>query len=583
MPASLVEGNSLLAVDIGSITTRAALFDVVESQYRFIGLESAPTTAVAPLGNVAYGVQHAIEALQNTLGRPLTNADGHLIVPSLPDGSGVDQFSATFSVGNPIKTIIVGLLPDVSLKSVETLAHSTYTRIVDAIHMNDTRRPEEQLDAVLKYSPELVLMAGGTNGGATHSIQKTLELIGLAAYLIPQAERPALLFAGNEALQASVRSSMKNLTSGVAVAPNVRPLPEVEDLSPAQYTLAQVITNLREREMPELQEIRALAGGFLLPGAYAQGRMVRFLAQYFNTGRGVLGVDLGASALTMTASFGADLHLNVLPQFGIGEPLAALLHHTNLDELARWFPLDQPVERLHEYLLQKSLYPAALPATADELAMEHTLARHLLQLAARTMLGRLPPQYRPKSSLLPYFEPILASGATLTNAPTLGQRLMILLDGLQPAGIATLALDQNNLLAMLGGAAEQNSLLPVQVIDSGALAYLATVISPVSNQAYGVPILRAKLIRADGTESETEVKMGGLHVLPLESGKTARLQLRPLQRADVGLGAGKAGEVDVIGSAMGIVIDARGRPIRLPPEPDKRRELLQRWRSRMEG
>jgi len=32
-----------------------------------------------------------------------------------------------------------------------------------------------------------------------------------------------------------------------------------------------------------------------------------------------------------------------------------------------------------------------------------------------------------------------------------------------------------------------------------------------------------------------------------------------------------------------VVIDARGRPIHLPTDPEKRRELLQRWRSRMES
>jgi hypothetical protein len=135
---------------------------------------------------------------------------------------------------------------------------------------------------------------------------------------------------------------------------------------------------------------------------------------------------------------------------------------------------------------------------------------------------------------------------------------------------------------MLGAVAEQNSLLPVHVIDSGALAYLATVIAPVINNVnYGTPIVRAKIIRSDGSQNETEVKMGALQVLPLESGQTARLQLRPLQRADVGLGPGRAGEVEVIGSALGVVIDARGRPIRLPTEAERRRELLTLWKNKM--
>jgi hypothetical protein len=159
----------------------------------------------------------------------------------------------------------------------------------------------------------------------------------------------------------------------------------------------------------------------------------------------------------------------------------------------------------------------------------------------------------------------------------------MLLDGLQPAGITTLALDQNNLLAMLGATAEVNSLLPVQVIDAGALAYLATVISPVSNASYGTPIVRVKLIREDGTEMSSEVNMGNLQILPLDSGQTARLELRPLQRADVGLGPGRAGALDVIGSSLGVVIDARGRPLQLPSNAGERIKLLKKWLKTVGG
>jgi hypothetical protein len=34
---------------------------------------------------------------------------------------------------------------------------------------------------------------------------------------------------------------------------------------------------------------------------------------------------------------------------------------------------------------------------------------------------------------------------------------------------------------------------------------------------------------------------------------------------------------------LGVVIDARGRPIRLPAEHEKRRDLLGRWQDRMGG
>jgi hypothetical protein len=427
------------------------------------------------------------------------------------------------------------------------------------------------------------LIAGGVDGGASNSIQSLIEVIGLAAYLLPDTKRPAVLYAGNQSLAQTVKNSLGNIASQVQICPNIRPALETEDLAPAQRELANLMVNIRQRQMPELDDLRTLSGGIVLPSSFAQGRMVRFLSNYFGENKFVLNVDIGASATSMIASIENDLHLTVFPQLGLGEALAGLLRYTSLDDIIRWIPLELPVEMVRDYLYQKSLYPSTIPATREEIGIEQALVRQNLQLAARMMLKHFPARLRLRSGLLPPFEPILASGAAITGAPTLGQKLLMLLDGLQPAGITTLALDQNNLLAMLGAAAELNSLLPPQVIDSGALAYLATVIAPISEASYGTPIVKAKLIREDGTEMSSEVNMGNLQILPLDSGQTARLQLRPLHRADVGLGPGRAGEVDVVGSSLGVVIDARGRPLQLPADPATRIQLLKKWLQTVGG
>lgn len=578
MPASLIEGNSLLAVDIGTVTTRAAYFDVVEGRYRFIAMGQSPTTSFAPMKNVAMGVQLAIENLQGLIGKPLIDNDRRLTMPSQPDGVGVDAMVATISAGPAIKTLVVGLLAEVSLKSIQALGQTTYTRIVDTIGLNDQRRPDEQVDAIVRYSPELVLIAGGVDGGATSSIEKVLEIIGLAAYLVPEAKRPAVLYAGNKDLAEAVQASLSSIATQVQITSNVRPSLEVEDLAPAQRDLAHLVVKVREQQMPELTELRQLSGGVMLPSAYSQGRMIRFLSSYFASGKGVLSVDAGAGALSIGTSFEGDLHLNVFPQFGLGEPMAGLLRYASLEDIARWIPLGISPDLVRDYLYQKSLYPAAIPATVEELAIEQAVLRQSLQLAVRLMIAHLPPFQRGRDGLLPAFEPILASGSVVTGAATPGQKLLMLLDGLQPTGITNLALDQNNLLSMLGAAAELNSILPIQVIDSGALSYLATVISPVSKTNYGTPVLQVKLIREDGKEQTSEVRMGNLVILPLETGQIANLELRPLNRADIGFGPGRATALDgVSGSLLGIVIDARGRPLRLPAESEPRRALLAKW------
>jgi len=64
MPVSLVQADSLLAVNIGAAVTRAVFFDVVEGEYRLVASASAPSTTEAPFYDVGEGVRSAINDLQ---------------------------------------------------------------------------------------------------------------------------------------------------------------------------------------------------------------------------------------------------------------------------------------------------------------------------------------------------------------------------------------------------------------------------------------------------------------------------------------------------------------------------------------
>src|SRR5512145_1025204 len=122
MPTSLVQNESILAIEVGAAVTRAVLFDVVEGQYRFVAAGQARTTAEAPFKDVGIGVREAINHLQQVTGSKILAPDNNLITPSQGDGSGVDAVVATISAGPAVKTVIMGLLNDVSLQSARRLA-----------------------------------------------------------------------------------------------------------------------------------------------------------------------------------------------------------------------------------------------------------------------------------------------------------------------------------------------------------------------------------------------------------------------------------------------------------------------------
>src|SRR5512147_811457 len=222
MPASLVQNESILAIDVGASATRAVLFDVVEGQYRFVASGQAPSTAEAPFKDIGIGVREAITNLQKITGAILLGPhDNNLIAPAQPDGSGVDAVIATISAGPAVKTVVVGLLSDVSVQSARRLAQSTYSRIVETLDLSDHRKPDQQMDSIVRSRPDLVVLTGGTDGGASRSIQKMLEAVGLACYLMPMEKRPMILYAGNEKLAHDVQELLGGHAAKLQIAHNV--------------------------------------------------------------------------------------------------------------------------------------------------------------------------------------------------------------------------------------------------------------------------------------------------------------------------------------------------------------------------
>jgi len=577
--------ESLLVVEVGSITTRAILFEVVDEQYRFLGAGVSPTTAIAPYRNISEGVRMALDNLQTITSRSLIDARQQLIIPAQPDGSGVDRFAATISVGEPLKVVVVGLLEDVSLESAIRLAQSTYTRLIQTISLNDKRKTDARMNMLIRARPDLILVAGGTDGGASQSVLALLESVGLACYMLPEDQRPDVLFVGNQSLTDEVKSLLEG-HANLHFTANIRPTLEGEQLDASRTAFAHLYAQLRMKQIHGLEELKAWSSDALYPSAFAFSRVIRFLSKVLNTKKSVMGLDVGASATTLVTAWNSELSLHVFPQFGLGSPsLATLLERVAPGDILRWITTDLTREQLQEYLITKSLYPHSLPGSAEEMVIEQAIARVMIQSALKQAAPEFP---RGLSYLgdgnIPLVEPILATGGILANAPSPAHSALLLLDGLQPVGVTTLILDQNHIAPALGAAATFNQLLAVQVMDSNSFLNLGTVIAPVVNAKFGWPILRAKMTYENGQETNFEVKQGSLEVLPLPYGQTARLQLHPLHKADVGMGLpGRGGGFTVKGGVLGVVIDGRGRPIALPKDLAQRQELNRKWLLNLGG
>jgi hypothetical protein len=571
---SLVDAESVLAVDIGSLNTRALLFDVVDGQYHLISAAVAPSTAGAPFRDVSEGVHLALLRLQEITGRALTNSDAHIIIPSQADGSGIDRLAITTSTGEDLNIVTMGLLSDVSLQSAQRLAGSTYGRVVENIGLNDRRRVESQLDALLQARPDVIIVSGGTEKGATRSVSKLIDLVLMHSRVLPKESRPKVLYCGNSALAKRIKENLERETV-IVVAPNIRPNVDTEDLTPAGTVLAKITARLRTLDIGGLEGLASLSSTPVLPSAFAMGRMMRFSSELSDLSRSTMGVDLGASATTLAIASVDNLQLNVFRGLGMGGALTAALPHMRLDDLARWVPFDIPVSDIRDYLYQKSLFPAMLPMTRETLAIEQAMARQILRIAAQRTLDRWPGTEFS-------FERIFLSGATLTQAASPAQTLLMALDGLQPVGVNVLMLDPYGLSQALGAVAGINTLLPAQIIESGAYANLATVLCPVSSARAGSLIMRLKISYEDNSDTQVDVQQGSLTPLPIRNGQSAHVEVEMLRGAALDPSLPRLKRFRIMGGLCGAVVDARGRPLHLPDDIARRREQILQWTKAVE-
>ena len=565
---SILSYQTLLSIDIGSQHTRAWLFDNVSGEFCLTGGCQVQST-VAFGGNMQGGVWAAIENLQLVTQRRLLAQTGKPIIGQQNQEMGVDRVALSLSAGAPIKTAIVGLSDDGSLAGIRRLASMFYTHETLSLSLNDGLDANSQLAALMQADADLIILAGGSDGGASLPILSAVENIRLVYNLLPRVYKPQIVYAGNNALSEEIVRSLE-VGSDLHLAGNIQPVFGKESREVAWEAMLTAFERIRLRQLPGLQALKRIFGVRVIPTAFAMGRMVKYLNKVAQLEKGVIALDVGAGSTTLVASreghFVASLTRTPIAE-DIGEKTCQW----------SWLPLD--VETTAIYMQNKNLHPAFMASTLEDLAIEHAWTRVRLQDAlARTAMHEPDFEFRSDKGLVGIYEPVILSGESLINVPSLGQTFLMALDALQPRGITTLVLDKDQLLAGLGSMASVEPLLPVQILDKGIFMNLGTVICVDSPAKEGTLVLTIELARDEGKRDVFEILKGSIKRYEVKPGVRVRLYLAPEEHADVGMGrSGLGGWVSVTGGELGVVIDARGRPINLPVEAGIRSDLIRNW------
>jgi hypothetical protein len=79
-----------------------------------------------------------------------------------------------------------------------------------------------------------------------------------------------------------------------------------------------------------------------------------------------------------------------------------------------------------------------------------------------------------------------------------------------------------------------------------------------------------------------EVRQGTLTPLPIQPGQAVKIHLRPLRSLTLDPDRRDSPRsYKIIGGVCGAVVDTRGRPILLPKDAARRRDMLKKWATAM--
>ncbi len=582
-----------IATDCGSTTTKAIMVEKREDGWRLVARGEAPTTVEKPFEDVTVGVRNAIRELEEITGIKLLDEKGNIIKMENPkDDMGTNIYVSTSSAGGGLQMLVVGVVKSMTAESAARAALGAGAIVMEVISVDDGRKPYEKVELIRKLRPDMILLAGGVEGGTVKHVVELAELIAAAdpkprfgsTYKMP------VIYAGNSKAREEVKRILEEKTA-LYIVDNIRPNLEVENLHPAREKIHDLFLEHVMQQAPGYSKLMEMVDAPIVPTPGAVGMLIERVARMEKIE--VLGVDIGGATTDVFSVFRGIFNRTVSANLGMSYSISNVMVEAGIENIMRWVPFKISPTALRNRIRNKMIRPTTIPQVLEDLMIEQAIAREALRLSLeqhKMFATELKGVQRggdisraigdvEENTLVNMMtlNLIIGSGGVLSHAPRRVQSALMMIDAFQPKGITRLAVDSIFMMPHLGVISTINEEAAWQVFDRDCLIRLGTVIAPVIVERPGKVILRARVEYPDKRSEYVDLKFGEILRLDLPLGVKAKVYLEPARGADVGEGRGKKFIAEVEGGVVGLIFDGRGRPILIPEKEDERVESLLRW------
>ena len=587
--------SCVLVTDCGSTTTKALLFERGSDRWRQTCRGEAPTTVEEPTADVTIGAVNAFTEVQELSGRSIVKeGDVPFVITDKDPASGIDLYLSTSSAGGGLQMLVAGVVHNITTESAERAALGAGAIVMESVSADDGREDYERIEKIRHIKPDIVLVTGGVDGGATSHVVEMAEI------LVAASPRPRfgdtlklpVIYAGNADAANEVEQILSKRAQ-VVVVPNVRPSLERENLGPAREAIHEFFLSHVMSHSPGYGKLMSWSPVPIMPTPAAVGDIVQMYAK--KTGQNVLCVDIGGATTDVFSVFvdRAGVHAfnrTVSANLGMSYSVANVLVEAGVANIARWLPFEISETELRDRLRNKMIRPTSIPQTVDDLWLEQAVCREALRLSlhhhrslAIGLEGKrekgIADVFKQSSERyelvdLMKLDIAIGSGGVLSHAPERMQAALMMVEGFGLQGVTQLAVDSIFMMPHLGVFASVHPQGAQEIFENDCLIHLGTSVVPVYPPKRPRPGTLARVYLNDVLVGDVIAEAVSRIVTPASGLAVVRVEPAH-QSIDVGGGPGKHVERSIICGECGILCDGRNRPMVLPePQAAAQREVF---------
>lgn len=371
-----------LLIDFGSTYTKLVVVDLAREE--IIGQAQAVTTVET---DITIGLWEALDRLPGSLGEAAWAFPHKLACSSAAGG---------------LRIIAIGLVPELTAEAAKRAALGAGARVL-AVYTHHLTLHE--LQEIVEQRPDMILLAGGTDGGDERVILHNARTLASSALTAP------VVVAGNKDVAEEVEAILRRGGKEVRVTENVMPQLGQINVDPARRAIRKLFME-HIVEAKGFKAAEAYVEHILMPTPAAVMRAARLLARGTDEEEGMgelMVVDVGGATTDVHSIATGEPQDATVIQRGLPEPyakrtvegdLGLRISAVSLLEAVSQRRLQQQIGLGRELDLVQITQTLAgdvghLPHSAEEQAIDEGMARAAVELSVERHVGTLRELYLP--------------------------------------------------------------------------------------------------------------------------------------------------------------------------------------------